>query len=180
MDAKEIMLNVTEYYKIMDKAEKTNYENSKRVLEDLLYTHASALSIFHKLITSKLGKEGITDQKISDKLMQIAVFYQGISTCERTIRNAQYNLAAALVRQEYEIICNVKEIESGTQRSGKAPNAKSGLNNFGKHIRSSMIKFKIIGDLLCLQSLIKKKTTVLSVPKKACCRLEIYLMIDVL
>ena len=132
MNKQEILDNVQEYYDWFEKVHQNNYRKSILVLKELVDAHSIALAVFHKIILSKSLQPGYTSKKINDILLQIAIFYQGIVTCEQTIRNAQYNLAAALVRQEYEIIGNINEIKQGTQKPGKGPNVKSGLSNFGR------------------------------------------------
>lgn len=132
MDENNLLKHIQDYYVSIESAEKINYKKSKEVLGDLLDAHCLAVATMQKIITSHILEPGNTSEKISEELLQISIFYQGVSECEKVIRNGQYNMAAALVRQEYEIICNLNEIKGKNRKPGKAPNAKSGLENFGK------------------------------------------------
>ena len=132
MDTNSILKNMQDYYINIELSEEKNYEKSKEILGDLSNAHLLAVSIMHRIITSRILEPGNTSKDISEKLIQISIFYQGVCECEKVIKNGQYNIAAALVRQEYEIICNLNEIDDKTRKPGKAPNAKSGIKNFGK------------------------------------------------
>lgn len=146
MDANKIKEKANDYYITIELIENKNYEKSKKYLTDLLNCHGLAIGILHELITKNLMVPGETDTKINDMLIQISVFYQGICECDKVIRNGQYNIAAAIVRQEYEIICNLTEIEKGLHKRGKTPNAKNGLPGFGKYYGELSLLTHLIED----------------------------------
>lgn len=60
-----------------------------------------------------------------------AQFIQGVDTCETTISEGLYSQAAALLKQEMEIIEAVHEFEEGSRRDGRTPKLGK-LKAFGR------------------------------------------------
>jgi hypothetical protein len=99
----------------------------------------SLISTMTHLVQSKSGIPGITNQSISNRLSLIAVFMQGTNHTESLVSEGQYFRAAAVLKQDYEILTRIHAIKKGEDVHGKTPNVKhapagsqhlySGLNN---------------------------------------------------
>ena len=114
-----------EYHAQQEKQSVINIEKSKDILKDLLYAHAIATGIFDDTIKKYENIPGKTDEYISEKLWLIAAFYQGIGICEELIKQARYTLAGPILRQEYEIVVKIGELNNGVYNKKKTANPKS-------------------------------------------------------
>jgi hypothetical protein len=68
------------------------------------------------------GRPGKSDASISLRLLQSASFMQGMELCEQSISEALYAQAAALVRQELELIAAIEETTLGHRVEKATPN----------------------------------------------------------
>lgn len=68
--------------------------------------------------------EGNTSKSIEERLFLIAAFIQGVSITENAILEAQYIKAAAIMKQDYEIITRIQQVIEGKAIQGDNPNAK--------------------------------------------------------
>jgi hypothetical protein len=55
------------------------------------------------------------------KILLIATYFQGCGFTERLIAEGQYAKAAAALKQDFEILTRIKEIDAGEAHSGKTP-----------------------------------------------------------
>lgn len=114
-----------EYYFQQDKQSEVNFEKSKNILGDLLYAHATATGILENIIKKYHDITGKSDECISEKLWLIAAFYQNIGVCEELIKQARYTLAAPILRQEYEIVVKLRELDRKKYNKKKTANPQS-------------------------------------------------------
>lgn len=97
-------------------------ERSKNVCPDLLYAHGMALGIIREIYNSHIGVIGRTNKSISNKLVLIATFIQGIDLCEIAISEGLYVQASALLKQELETIAAINECTGDCRKNGRTPN----------------------------------------------------------
>lgn len=75
-------------------------------------------------LDAKNGVPGKTSESISHRLVLLSTFVQGIPATETLISEGQYAKAAAVLKQDYEILARLKEVEDGVAQAGRTPNAK--------------------------------------------------------
>ena len=67
---------------------------------------------------------GVTNSSISDRLVLITSFAQGFPVTETLISEGQYIRAAAILKQDYEIVARLSEVRAGKAKRGIQPNVK--------------------------------------------------------
>ena len=82
------------------------------------------LGIMNRLQSYKAGVPGCTSPDIAEKLVLIAAYTQGVFATERLVSSGQYIKAAAVIKQELEMVVRLEEIKAGTAKVGKTPNMK--------------------------------------------------------
>lgn len=101
-----------------------NRDTSKENLGELLLTHQTALSVIWSIV-KKSQSPGNTNESISDRLVLIGSFIQGIDICETAISSGLYTQATALLKQELETLAAIEEINSGKRMIRKTPNVSN-------------------------------------------------------
>lgn len=120
MELKEtIKQGTTTYYSKQRAQASVNYERSSAVLADLLYMHDCTVGILEDVITKYIGIEGKTNETIHEKLWLISAFYQNIDSCEKLIKEARYTAAAPVLRQEFEILTKLFELNENKYNKSK-------------------------------------------------------------
>jgi hypothetical protein len=87
-----------------------------------------------------------------------AAFIQGISLCQKAILSSQYLQAGNLLRQEYECLCLLREIEKGRRQDGKQANAKHAPWNGSRHY-GELSALAHLSDHKILESIIQYNTS---------------------
>jgi len=100
-------------------------EHSKQAYEQQwLDARLMLLSVLRHIQAFRSGVPGLTDQTRSDRLALITVFAQGATLTEKAISEGQYVKAAALLKQDYEILTRIREIKAGAAKPAKTPNVR--------------------------------------------------------
>lgn len=100
-------------------------EQSKQLYgAELLDARLMLMAGFAYLFEVKSAQPGATSKAISDRLALIATFVQGLPAMESLISEGQYAKAAAAMKQDFEIVARLGEIEHGVAKAGKQPNVK--------------------------------------------------------
>jgi hypothetical protein len=81
----------------------------------------------------KAGIPGKTNESLGEILQLSTIFWQGQSCVERMISEGQYIKAAAVIKQDIEIIARIIEIKKGVAKEGKTPNAKHAPSKLNIH-----------------------------------------------
>jgi len=100
---------------------------------NLLDARLTLISIYFHLINWKSNIPGITNQQISERLELIAAFFQRTYLVETAISEGQYFKAAAMLKQNIEIVTRIRELREGLAKNAKVPNVKNspkGMNIF--------------------------------------------------
>lgn len=92
--------------------------------EQLLDARLIFMSVFRYLLEVKSRVPGKTNESISERLVLIHLFIQGQTFTERSISEGQYLKAAAVLKQDYEILTRIAEVKGGTAKTGKVPNVR--------------------------------------------------------
>jgi hypothetical protein len=61
---------------------------------------------------------------MGNKILLIAAYFQGCGFTERLITEGQYVKAAAALKQDFEILTRIREIDAGTAQTGKTPHMR--------------------------------------------------------
>jgi hypothetical protein len=115
------------------------------------------LGILHLLQSYKSGIPGKTSAAIAEKIVLIASYTQGVIATERLISSGQYIKAAAVLKQELEVVVRLEEVKAGVARIGKTPNMKYAPEG-GKRVYGMLNNIAHPSRLDHLQDLIAKYT----------------------
>lgn len=120
------------------RARTVNRMRFKKDAGDFLFAHealVSAISLCLKRFGGKKWPDGL-DKNIAEKTAQAAQlsmhFMHGVDLCEIAIAEGLYGQAAALVRQQMEIIGAIDEVTDGKRVPKKTPN----IGSLSKELRS--------------------------------------------
>jgi len=100
--------------KITGKYLDSNLINSRIVISSILYD----------VVKIKEGIPGNSTPKSEQILHLISTYIQGFGITENLIFAGQYTKAAALIKQEYEILARINEIKKEKAKIGETPNVK--------------------------------------------------------
>ena len=81
-------------------------------------------AVLADVLTRKEGIPGDTNPSRSHRLTLIATFMQGMNFTERLISEGYYAKAAAVLKQDYEIMTRIAEEKKGVAKRGVTPNVK--------------------------------------------------------
>lgn len=99
-----------------------NRELAKAAYGPELEAHALLTGTLHLALMRQNGRVGKTSAEISQRLLLLASFVQGIDLCESAVSEGFYLQAAALLKQELETMSAIEELKQGRRRDGKTPN----------------------------------------------------------
>lgn len=114
-----------EYEKYCDKAKENNILQSIDENKFLSHAHTLLMGLIGSMLEMNENKPVPVDQNSKRKFILTAAFIQGISICEEAILSSLYLQAGNLIRQEFECLGLLREIEKGMRRNGKQVNAKN-------------------------------------------------------
>lgn len=100
---------------------------------DLLFAHEAAVSAIATMVSrfsDKMFEKA--SESAEGRLTLTSQFIVGIDLCERAISEGVYTTAAALLKQEMEIIEAVHEFEVDKRVEGKTPRIGGRLGDFGR------------------------------------------------
>lgn len=105
----------------------------KETNSDLLEAHEWLLSAIlnqrERLILTRFLND---DPSIDAQLTLLATFIQGVCSCSSLILTGQFVQAAAIIKQELEIIEAIGEYARGSRKDGKTPRLHRYRNSFGR------------------------------------------------
>ncbi len=99
-------------------------EQSKQAYGHLLDIRMSLMAVANELFAAKSGIPGKTNPSISERLLLVNVFFQGVYPIETMISEGQYIKASAALKQDYELLARLGEIAAKSHKYGKTPNVK--------------------------------------------------------
>lgn len=92
--------------------------------QSLLDARLQLLSIIFTLLEYKSGIPGVTNASISERLQLCSAFAQGVSATEDVISEGQYVKAAAVLKQDYELMTRIRAARGGNAQYGTLPNIR--------------------------------------------------------
>jgi len=102
-------------------------EQSKQVYgADRLDARLTFMAVAQRLMGIRSGVAGRTSDEIEERLALIALVYQGAYAIENLISEGQYIKTAAAIKQDYEALARLVEIEIAPEarKVGDVPNVK--------------------------------------------------------
>lgn len=99
-------------------------QSKQKYLTEWLDARLTLLSITKHLLGAKHLKPGRTSEQSSKILTLLMAFFQGVPASETLISEGQYIKAAAVLKQDYEILVRIAEVHAGVDRPGITPQAK--------------------------------------------------------
>lgn len=99
----------------------------------LLEAHSLIFLALTDLLNYKAGIPGKTNNSISERLVLITVFAQGLLFTEKLISEGQHIRASAVLKQDIEILTRIYEINKGVSKDGRVPNVKYAPGNLKEH-----------------------------------------------
>ena len=120
------------------------------------------LSMIAKLFASKSGVPGATNADRSDRILLIGSFLQGVAVTETLVSEGQYIKAAAVLKQDYEILTRIRETKVGAAKVGQNPqvrHAPEGSQHFygdlnkiahpsNPHVIADLLHVHEVGDVV--------------------------------
>ncbi|MDB5050307.1 MAG: hypothetical protein JWO30_3378 [Fibrobacteres bacterium] len=97
---------------------------SKNVYGDLSVVRHAYVAALHLLFEKYDEKSGDFNKERSDILTVLCAYLQGIGITEHCISEGQYLKAAAVLKQDYEMVAKIGQIKKGIVESKRVPNAK--------------------------------------------------------
>jgi len=142
----------------MNRAEKIREQSKQAYGHSLITARSLMVTALCDLLVFREGVPGRTNESLGDMLQLVVAFWQGQFCTEQIISEGGYIKAAAIIKQEIEMIARIAEIKKGVARDGKTPNVKyapSKLNlHYGDMNEIAHISKPII--LACLGSIVEK------------------------
>jgi len=92
--------------------------------ESLLDGRLQLLAIAAATFAERANIPGTETPSINDRLVLLASFFQGVGATESLISEGQYVKAAAVLKQDLEILTRVHEVLQGVAQPGKTPNVR--------------------------------------------------------
>lgn len=147
------------YEKNHSQSRSFNERESLTNMRELKFAHSLLLGVVASVLEENNGKKvPISNEQISRKFVLTAAFVQGIFLCEKAILQGQYLQAGALIRQEYEALTALNEIQKGLRKDGVTPNAKyakwKGSSHYGE-----LSSFAHLSDHKILDTLVGYNTS---------------------
>jgi hypothetical protein len=96
-------------------------QQAKAVYGADAYFLERAVGLLARTILCKAGQKGSPTPEMGNKILLIITYFQGCGFTERLIAEGQYAKAAAALKQDFEILTRIKEIDAGEAQSGKTP-----------------------------------------------------------
>lgn len=117
-----LLVAATELLGLQVAAGNTIREQSKNCYGQLLEAHMQIVGAISSAVKRRDGERAVIVDDSQQQIVLIAVFIQGINIVESSISEGYYIQAAALIRQELEIIAALEELKVGKRVAGKTPN----------------------------------------------------------
>lgn len=126
---------------------------------ELVYANDLLLGIVGGMLEENNGKRVPVENKaVSRKFVLTAAFIQGISLCEQSILESLYLQAGNLIRQEFEVLGLLVEINKNKRKDGKQVNVKHARWNGSKYY-GELSSLAHLSDHKIVESIVGYQTT---------------------
>lgn len=99
-------------------------QSKQKYLTEWLDARLTLLSITSHLLDAKHLQPGKASEQSSKTITLLMAFFQGAPVSETLISEGQYIKAAAVLKQDYEILVRIAEVHAGKDMPGTTPQAK--------------------------------------------------------
>lgn len=106
---------------VHERAQKIREQSKRNYFSEWLDARLILLSIVKHVIDAKALVPGRTSEEIGHILTLLMAFFQNTYATEILISEGQYIKAAAVLKQDYEIIARISEVHAGTAKPGHTP-----------------------------------------------------------
>ena len=140
------------------KAVDINKSQSIQEFNFLNFAHRLLLGLIGSMLEIHQNRPVAGDDKTRRRFVLTAAFVQGIPLCQQAVLSAMYLQAGNLIRQEFECLALLREIERGTRKDGKQVNAKHAPWNGSSHY-GELSSLAHLSDHKILESIIQYNTS---------------------
>ena len=152
-------VGIGDHYQIhSQKAVDINTSQSVQEFRFLNFAHRLLLGLIGSMLEIHQGRPVAGDEKTRRRFVLTAAFVQGIPLCQQAVLSALYLQAGNLLRQEFECLALLREIESGKRKDGKQVHAKHAHWNGSRHY-GELSALAHLSDHKILESAIQYNTT---------------------
>ena len=88
------------------------------------YFRELALALVIRTMLCKQGQQGSPNPSISSRISLITSFVQGVNCTKDLIQGGYHAKAAAVLKQDYELLTRIREVVVGEAKDGSTPNVK--------------------------------------------------------
>jgi len=99
-------------------------ESSRLLCDDSNLFREMALALLIRTMLCKQGEKGHPSPSISSRISLITSFVQGANCTKNLVLGGYHAKAAAVLKQDYEILTRIKEVKAGKSKDGVTPNVK--------------------------------------------------------
>jgi hypothetical protein len=97
---------------------------SKAAYGDLVDVRLLAMAVLSWCLSNRARDPGSTNESVSHRITLISAFIQGQGLVERAISEGLYVRAAALLKQDVELLARIGEVKQEAAKDGITPNVK--------------------------------------------------------
>lgn len=98
--------------------------SSRSVCAKFDYFREVSLALLVRTMLCKQGQIGSATKPLGDRISLVATFAQGVNCTRDMIVGGYHSKAAAVLKQDYEMLARIREIQAGKAKVGVTPNAK--------------------------------------------------------
>jgi hypothetical protein len=124
---------------------------------EILDAHNLAFGVVSTLVTRKSGVPGKSSSSVDGRLAVSASFIQGVEICEVAISEGLYVQAAAMLKQELEVIAALEEHRENRRKDKKTPNVGNASLKCMKEVYRDLNATAHIGNRDVLNSLVSRQ-----------------------
>jgi hypothetical protein len=99
-------------------------ESSSALCAKFDYFRELSFALLVRTTLCKQGQPGLGSKSTGDRISLIATFIQGANCTKYLIVNGYHSKAAAALKQDFELLTRVREIQEGAAKAGRTPNVR--------------------------------------------------------
>lgn len=107
-------------------------EQAKAIYGQDAFFLERAVGLLARTMLCKSGQKGSATKELGHKISLITTYFQGCGFTERLISEGQYAKAAAALKQDFEIVTRIQEIDAGVAQAGRTPHVRNAPQGSGR------------------------------------------------